>query len=116
MSLRTLGAVKTGIKASRLGILSVSTHQICPAARSCSRHNLGKNVRSRKNSVSRPIAGCDSKLRASAASSSLRSIQIASGIDLPRVQFAAKYDSIGMLLLAKAFLDIALRRQTPANS
>src|SRR5450432_4163722 len=35
-------------------------------------------------------------------------------MSLPRVQFAAKYDSIRMLRLAKAFIDIALWRQTPA--
>src|ERR1700737_664845 len=60
-------------------------HQIWPPAANCSRQSLGKKVRSRRNSVSSPIHACDAKVRASAGSSSSRSIQIASGIQLIRV-------------------------------
>src|ERR1700723_3795159 len=60
-------------------------HQIRPPAANCSRHSLGKNVRSRRNSVSTPIHACESKVCANAGSSSSLSIQIASGIPLIRV-------------------------------
>src|SRR3981081_3718131 len=58
---------------------------MCPAAARWRRQSLGKKVRSRRNSVSSPIHGCDASVRASPGSSSSRSIQIASGMALIRV-------------------------------
>ena len=88
-------AVSAGTSGSRLPTRNVSTHQTSPPAANCSRHSFGKKVRSRRNSVSRPIEACDSRVRASAGNSSLRSIQIASGIPLIHVyNLMIHYDRI----------------------
>ena len=60
-------------------------HQILDSVDICSRHSFGKNVRSRRNSVSTPIKASDPSSAPSLVSCSSLSIQIASGIGLIRV-------------------------------
>ncbi len=114
MSLRTLGAVKTGIKASRLPTLQrIDTPDLSRGAQLQQAQFREKRALAQKFGVEANL-----RLRLQGA---CQRFKLLASIDPNRVRHCLttcticnEVDLITMLLLAKAFLDIALRRQTPA--